>query len=125
MSALTRATWQSVGWTVALGYAAWNAAWLSRGTLAPSALTWLTDVPSPTTGGTRAMLALWHGDAAASLALHPLALPILGLLVATLARLAWLVWRRQPVRLHARWVSMWGAVLGAAWVVQLANPAIW
>jgi len=115
----------AVGWSVLAGYLMWNAAWLSRGTLPPSILSWFTRVPSPTTGGTRAMLAMWQGQIGVSFAWHPLALPIVALFVATLGRLAWLLIRRRPVLLSRRWAWAWGALLAVAWGVQLANPSVW
>lgn len=99
---------------------AWNALNLSIGRIPPSILTALTGIPSPTTGGSRAVVALWHGDVAASLRYSPLAVPVALLFGATLGRLAWSLLRGGGPRIPACWLHAWLALLGVAWVAKLA-----
>ena len=44
------------------GYVAWNAAWLLNRHVPPSIFMYCTGLPCPTTGMTRSLLALCHGD---------------------------------------------------------------
>jgi Protein of unknown function (DUF2752) len=123
---VTRAAGRAVGWTALAVYLAWNAYWLVQGRLAPALFLRLTGWPAPTTGLTRALLALAAGDWRASLAFNPLAVPIVLLLAATFGRLAWLAWRRRPIRLSWRWLAAWLGLLAVAWVAKLnTDPSTW
>jgi len=52
--------------TVALiafgGYVVWNVTWLSHGRFPPSIFAFCVGLPCPTTGITRSILSLWHGN---------------------------------------------------------------
>ncbi|MEX1090689.1 MAG: DUF2752 domain-containing protein, partial [Phycisphaeraceae bacterium] len=73
--------WRTAAITAAVCYAGWNAWWLAHGLVPPSLLAAATGLPSPTTGGTRAMMALGHGNWLASLRFNAMAVPISLLLV--------------------------------------------
>jgi hypothetical protein len=106
-------------------YVIWNAWWLLRGAIPPSMLTGLTSVPAPTTGGTRAMLALWQGEFQRSLQFNPLAVPFCLTLVLSLAQLSWNWFRGERVILRKWLVWTWLAVLLLGWVAKfvVAEPS--
>ena len=88
----------------------------ARVPLCPTAA--LLHLPCPGCGMTRAGVALLHGDLAGALALHPLsvvAVPLVGGLVAWNAA-AYVRSGTAPglTALHARWVTLATAALGAA-----------
>ena len=103
-------------------YAAWNLAWLSRGRVPPSILYAVTGVPCPTTGCTRSLLALAHGDLTESLLLNPFTLVYLALLAMTFLALLKRFCARQPMTLPT-WVGWaWAASLLAGWVAKITLP---
>jgi hypothetical protein len=117
---------RAVGWTALVVYLVWNGYWLIQGRLAPALFLSITGWPAPTTGLTRALLALRAGDWRASLAFNPLAVPIMALLAATLGRLAWLALRRRPVCLSRRWLFAWLGLLAVAGVAKFGtDPTTW
>ncbi len=102
-----------------IAYAAWWGGWIALGRrLPPSPLTWLTGMPSPTTGCTRSLRALLHGDLARSLEFHPGTVPILVLLAVTLLALGVRLSRRQPLRLPAGFLYAWLVVLALSWAAK-------
>ena len=98
-------------------YASWNVYWHATGRIPPSILSGLTGIPSPTTGGTRSVLALMGGDLLTSLYYNPMTLPILGLLTFTIAQVA--LKRRGDSWLAYAWI----VTLGVAWVIKLLSPS--
>ena len=102
-------------------YAAWNVLQLSMWRLPPSLLVAFTGIPCPTTGGTRAMVALWHGDVATSLQWNPLAVPIAALTLVTVVYVISLAARRKRLRLSNGWLFTWLGLLAIAWGIQLTR----
>ena len=96
-------------------YVCWNLWWIGHGRVPPSILTGLTGLPCPTTGGTRAMRALLHGDVAASLWFNPLAVPIAALFFASIGAVAWPLARGRAVVVPSWMVWAWAVLLSAAW----------
>ncbi len=104
----------------------WNIVWIVQGMPAPSMLTATVGLPSPTTGGTRAVEALARGNIAESLWLHPLAVPIGLFWIGCFAALGWQAIRRRRPTLPSWVLKTWIAVFGVAWVIKLASdPATW
>lgn len=102
------------------GYVGWNVYWLGQGRIPPAIFLALTGVPAPTTGGTRAMSALFAGDFAGMLHHNALALPLAILFIATLGR----PWFSRPRRIPPILVRTWVVLLTAAWVVKLTQAAM-
>lgn len=100
-------------------YVAWNAWWLSGGVIPPSMLYGLTGIPSPTTGGTRSLLALLAGDWSASLRHNAMTVPLIGLLALSLAWPLTQRLRGRAARLPVAFLWAWGLTLGLAWVLKL------
>jgi hypothetical protein len=107
---------------VGLTYLVWNGIWLFNGQLAPSMFWALTGVPSPTTGGTRSLAALWRGDLVESLQWNACLIPICGLLVLSLIQLAGQAVRRAPLRLAPLLAWGWLVILAVAWALKLLIP---
>jgi hypothetical protein len=109
---------------VALGafalYLVWNAIWIAKGKIPPSVLTALAGIPCPTTGGTRSVVALFHGEWHQAFLYNPLT-PIYLLLfaysVAFLSR-QMLIGKRLALQRFTAW--MWMASLTAGWVAKFA-----
>jgi len=104
-----------------LVYLAWNVLWLARGRFAPSLMT-LLGLPGPTTGWTRALRMAARGEWAESFRFHPLALPIAALILITVEWLLAEMARRRPARLPGAFLWVWGALLGASWLLKLFSP---
>ena len=110
----------------ASAYAFWNVYWIIQWRVPPSILTALTGLPCPTTGGTRAVCALLVGDWQTSLKYNALAVPILGLLTASVACLGYQWVRAKRLALPPYVVWLWGALLLTAWLVKLlGDRAYW
>lgn len=121
VGAYARAALRVIAASLLVVYVAWNVLWLAQGRIPPSLLVGLFDVPGPTTGGTRSILALSRGDWSESLRLHALAVPIAFLFSYTVGRLVWRALRRQRLVLPA-WVAVvWIAMLSVAWAMQFAR----
>ncbi|MEX0745090.1 MAG: DUF2752 domain-containing protein [Phycisphaeraceae bacterium] len=101
-------------------YVVWNVAWLTSGQLPPALFYAITGWPAPTTGSTRALLALFELDWRRSLTLNPLALPLAGLLVVTVAWPAarWCCGRRAS--LPGMWPWLWLAAFVLGWAGHAA-----
>lgn len=89
----------------------------------------ITGLPCVGCGGTRALVALTHGELGAALALNPLALLLAGAFLAFVVYAAcalWLGrrWRPQPTRIQATLlrISAFGAV-AANWIYLLLTRA--
>jgi hypothetical protein len=67
-----------------LAYCLWNVYWLAQGQIPPSIFRSATGLPAPTTGGTRAVIALCRGEALESLRYNAMAIPILLLFTLTI-----------------------------------------
>ena len=93
-------------------YLGWNVWFIVQGQVPPSILYGTTGWPAPTTGGTRAMLALFAGDFATYARMNPFAV----LFVLLLGASAWALLRRGAL---GRTLSVgWLGVLASAWVWQ-------
>ena len=107
-------------------YVFWNAACLAYGVLPPSLFLVVTGLPCPTTGCSRSLIRLLHGDWAASLQANAFTVPICILLAATLAWLAWSAATRRRFRLPSIFGWAWLVVLLAAWFFKLlGSPEYW
>ena len=116
---LKRRRWPNVvGLSLLAVYISWNVYWLASGAVPPSMLTGLTGLPSPTTGGTRSVMALLDGDLARSLYFNPMTLPLIGLMAVTVGQIA--VKRRGDDWL----VTAWVVLLSVAWVIKLLSPSV-
>jgi hypothetical protein len=107
-------------------YVAWNVWFLSRGRIPRSLMKGIFGLPAPTTGGTRSVECLLAGDLPGSLLWNAMTLPILALLLVSVAILFLRLVRRRPLR-FPRWMSFaWLIVLTVAWVLKLAgSSAYW
>jgi hypothetical protein len=107
-------------------YGLWNVFWLGQGRLPPALFLALTGLPAPTTGGARSVLQLCRGNWRESLRFNPLAIPLCLLFLVSLVWVSAQFLRRQRPRLPPWLGWTWAAVLGAAWVIQLAvGPRDW
>ena len=102
-------------------YIGWNLFQLYCLQVPASLLVALTGLPCPTTGGTRAFIALFQGDVVASLRWNPLAMPFALMGSATIARIAVDALRYRPIRLSNVWLYCWLILLGAGWAIQLTR----
>ena len=100
----------------------WNLWWIGHGRIPPAMIKGLLGIPAPTTGGTRSFYALQAGDWRGSLYYNPMLVPILILLVLSLA--APVVNRLRGRRIEAgNWLLYaWLGVLGVGWGVKLLGP---
>jgi hypothetical protein len=107
-------------------YLWWNLHWLAQGALPPSIALQCLGVPAPTTGCTRSLRALLAGDVSLSLFWNPFLLPLLLLLGASGARLAWCAYEGLPLRLQRPLPQLWLGTLLAAFVFKVwQGPAAW
>ncbi len=107
-------------------YLAWNSWWLSQGQVPESLFTAITGFPSPTTGGTRAVMCLLKGEWRESFLFNPCAIPIVALLgwtIAVIVRQRFVQGRFAiPVVMFYTWVVL----LAIAWLAKFATPtAYW
>jgi hypothetical protein len=99
---------------------------LVRGELPPAPLRAFTGLPAPSTGCTRSLEALLHGDLTTSFLWNPFAVPILVLLAANLFWLANLALRGRPLRLPNTVLSLWVVLLLFAWIAKfILGPQYW
>jgi len=109
-----------------VAYVLWNGYWLAGGQVPPSMLRELVGWPVPSTGMTRSLVALLDGQWATSLYWNALTVPVLGLYLASLGTVGWLLVHRRRLALP-RWQGWaWGVLLIGAWIVKLVQgPASW
>jgi len=115
---------------VALGaflfYLAWNAMWIRKGRIPPSILVTFAGIPSPTTGGTRSILALCHGEWRLAFLYNPRALVYLLLFAYSVATLShqMLAGKRLALQRFTTWA--WLASLTVGWAAKVAlGPKYW
>src|SRR4051812_1104015 len=108
-----------------LVYVAWNAWWLAHGEIPLSLFKAFTGLPCPTTGGTRAIVALLNGDWWQSLRWNAFAVPILALTVASIFEVVRQRVRYGRFRLPVGFGWLWAILLTAAWLTKLLSPSIY
>jgi hypothetical protein len=107
-------------------YLVWNIGWLVSGRIPPSVLLVFLGLPCPTTGCTRSLLALLHGDLRASLLWNPFTIPILFLLMLSLHSLVLAAVRKRELVLPGWMGTAWWAVLLMAWISKfMLGRAYW
>ncbi|MBC8351662.1 MAG: DUF2752 domain-containing protein [Planctomycetes bacterium] len=100
--------------------------WLSQRTLPPSLFTALTDLPCPTTGGTRAFLCLLQGEVRESLRFNAMAIPFVAMFAATVLVPAHRFCSRRLLSAPSWFLPAWLGLLLVAWVVKLSgSPDYW
>jgi len=107
-------------------YVCWNVAWLASGKIPPSVLRELFGIPCPTTGCTRSLASLLHGNVIASLRWNPFTVPILILLGISLQMLLLAALRKKELLLP-KWTGIaWCFVLLMAWISKfILGSAYW
>jgi hypothetical protein len=109
-----------------VAYCAWWALWLCQGKLAPAPFKAITGLPAPTTGYTRSLLCLIHGDLRSALLWNPFSILITALLLTSIGWLAVQLLRRQKLLLPTCFLYAWLAVLALAWAAKLlGDPKCW
>ena len=107
-------------------YLVWNVVWLTSGKTPPSILRSLIGLPCPTTGCTRSLVALVHGDLRAALLWNPFTVPILILLSLSLATLLFAALRKRALVLPKLFGFAWLTVLLLAWISKFVlGRAYW
>ena len=111
---------------MAVVYCLWNVYWLSQWRLPPSLFQSTTGLPCPTTGCTRGLQCLLHGDWEGSLHWNAMTVPIVVLFAATIGCVVHRLIVRQRVQISRHFLYAWGAILAAAWVGKLmGSPSYW
>ena len=107
-------------------YVCWNLAWLASGRIPPSALRELFGIPCPTTGCTRSLAAILHGNLIASLRWNLFTIPIL-ILLAISMQLLFLAAVRKKELVLPKWMgTAWLCVLVMAWISKFVlGSAYW
>jgi Protein of unknown function (DUF2752) len=96
-------------------YLLWNIQWMAAGRIPPSIMRWFLGIPCPTTGCTRSLLALFHGDIRGSLLWNPFTVPIVLMLAISAGTLLVAASRKRELALQ-RWMApAWWVVLSVAW----------
>jgi hypothetical protein len=109
-----------------IGYLAWNAFHLARGRVPPSIFFSVTGLPAPSTGATRALLALSEGRFVDSLLWNPL----LGAYLALFAASAWYLvsnyLRLRRLLLPGWLAAAWFGSLLLGWILKfILGPRYW
>ena len=99
-------------------YLGWNVRWLAVGKIPPSVLSFFLGIPCPTTGGTRSLLSLVHGDFYGSFLWNPFSIPILILLLLSGQKLIVATLCKKELLLPDWLVTAWGSVLITAWLAK-------
>jgi hypothetical protein len=98
----------------------WNLWWLLVAHRLPPSILTAAGVPCPTTGCTRALLALGDGDLTGSLRHNPFAVPLAVLFLLSVAWAGGAALRPGPWRLPRGLAIAWGVLLPMAWIAKLA-----
>jgi len=110
-----------LAYSLAAAYIVWNAWWLVVQNQLPQSMFYAaTGLPCPTTGCTRSLVALCHGEFAASFRLNPFSLLISGFAILTAMHLI-INRMRAPKRfvIPSHYVPAWLGILGVAEIYQL------
>jgi len=105
-------------------YVGWQVFWLSRAQIPPSLFLAFTGLPAATTGGTRSILQLLHGEVRASLRLNAMAVPMTLLFVLSVGWVVTEGLRHRRWRLPQAFLVAWLALLAVAWVIKLVQHAV-
>lgn len=100
------------------GYILWNAAWFLHGCVPPSIFAFCTGLPCPTTGTTRSVLSLWHGDIHGFFLFNPLTTVYIALTGISAFILLRRSLQRQEVILPKSVGWAWLLVLVSGWVTK-------
>lgn len=115
-----------LGLCAALAYLVWNMYWLVHGQVPPAIFKALTGYPAPTTGGTRAIRFLIHGEIRESLACNAMAVPFLLLFSLSLLVPFWQWLRGRRIALPRAVCWAWALALGLGWLLKLfGDPKYW
>lgn len=107
-------------------YVCWNLAWLACGKIPPSMLREIFGIPCPTTGCTRSLASLLHGNVTASLLWNPFTVPILILFGISLQILLFAALRKKALVLPNWMGTAWCGILLVAWLSKfILGPAYW
>ena len=107
-------------------YVCWNVAWLASGKIPPSVLREIFGIPCPTTGCTRSLAALLHGNVIASLLWNPFTVPILILFGISLQMLFLAALRKKKLLLPNCMGAAWFCILLMAWISKfILGRAYW
>jgi len=107
-------------------YVCWNVAWLASGKIPPSVLRELFGIPCPTTGCTRSLASLLHGNVIASLLWNPFTVPILILMGSSIQILLLAALRKKELLLPKWMGTAWCCVLLMAWISKfILGRAYW
>src|SRR5437868_6006576 len=104
-----------------VAYCTWNIYWLAQSCIPPSIFLAATGLPSPTTGGTRAIISLCNGHIVDSLRYNAMAVPVLVVFLGSVSWLTCQVLRQRRVCLPSSIFWVWMMVLGVAWVLKLTG----
>ena len=114
---------RAVAAALAVVYCGWQVFWLTQGRIPPVLFLALTDLPAPTTGGTRSMVHLFAGRWRESLWENALALPIAVLFVLSVCWVLVQGLRSRRWRLPQGFLVAWLGTLGIAWAIKLVQHA--
>jgi hypothetical protein len=117
---------QSVAFGTFGFYLLWNALWIASGRVPVSILQALAGVPCPTTGCTRSVLALLHGEWSQAFLWNPFALAYVLLLAYSGTVLARQFLKRERLVLRPFVGHLWAVALAAGWIAKFAlGPRFW
>lgn len=101
-------------------YIVWNVLWIASGRVPDSILKGLTGLPCPTTGCTRSVVALMHGEWLQAFFWNPFTLVFATLAVWSGARLSAQFLRRERLALTPFMARLWMFALAAGWIAKFA-----
>ncbi len=100
-------------------YISWNGYFLWHKSVPPSIFYALTGYPAPTTGGTRATIALLRGDIELYFSYNPFTLLFIILIFYSIFELLKSWFYQKKLRLSTLSVTLWIFILVVAWVWQI------
>ena len=107
-------------------YLFWNAYWIGMGEIPDSILRAFAGIPSPTTGGTRSIVALIHREWAQSLLWNPLTIVYMALMASSVWLLGHQAMGGKRLALPPILAWLWAGSLVAGWILKLTiGPEYW
>jgi hypothetical protein len=107
-------------------YLLWNVYWLGQGRLPDSILKAFIGIPCPTTGCTRSIAALVHGEWLQSFLWNPIALIYISLFMGSAGLLAHQALKGKRLALPPAVVLLWAGSLAVGWILKLIiGPEYW